>query len=469
MLKYYEEYIEIANKDLLPKSIDRFLSEFISTNTSEEDFNEVYGEMKESLAELIVNKMLEDPTISQRSKDLLAQLPFINKEESTYRLAEYTTLDLPDCNYENAMGMLRILLGENDQQKDEDNENMRSRALQALRILDYVNDNINLTIQDFPEEYEQKQRVISISIINIVLDLLEVTLEWNNNDTKQLVKDMMRYIVVSSTDHTPIKESVLDKRYSYIINWLQEVRVVNEDLQIIDSKMADDYIKKNDPKEKIREQMDHLTNQTELIDHIHNYIRSKGFYYEKEEIINLYLSLRSNPIVILSGISGTGKTKMVQWFAESVGATEENGQFLLISIRPDWNDGSDLLGYVDIKGDFKEGPLTTIIGNAANNPGLPYFVLLDEMNLARVEHYFSDILSVMESRKWEDGKVVSSNLLAEETAGFNLTLPNNLYILGTVNMDETTYPFSKKVLDRANTIEFNRIDLSNLVFLNESN
>src|SRR5699024_10993997 len=204
-------------------------------------------------------------------------------------------------------------------------------------------------------------------------------------------------------------------------------------------------------------------------DHIHNYIRSKGFYYEKEEIINLYLSLRSKPFVILSGISGTGKTKMVQWFAESVGATEENGQFLLISIRPDWNDGSDLLGYVDIKGDFKEGPLTTIIGNAANNPGLPYFVLLDEMNLARVEHYFSDILSVMESRKWEDGKVVSSNLLAEETAGFNLTLPNNLYILGTVNMDETTYPFSKKVLDRANTIEFNRIDLSNLVFWNESN
>src|SRR5699024_1878336 len=193
---------------------------------------------------------------------------------------------------------LRILLGENDQQKDEDNENMRSRALQALRILDYVNDNINLMIQDFPEEYEQKQRVISISIINIVLDLLEVTLEWNNNDTKQLVKDMMRYIVVSSTDHTPIK----------------------------DSKMADDYIKKNDPKEKIREQMDHLTNQTELIDHIHNYIRSKGFYYEKEEIINLYLSLRSKPFVILSGISGTGKTKMVQWFAESVGATEENGQ-----------------------------------------------------------------------------------------------------------------------------------------------
>src|SRR5699024_12392641 len=113
-------------------------------------------------------------------------------------------------------------------------------------------------------------------------------------------------------------------------------------------------------------------------------------------------------------------------------------------------DGSDLLGYVDIKGDFKEGPLTTIMRNAAKNPGLPYFVLLDEMNLARVEHYFSDILSVMESRKWEDGNVVSSNLLAEDTPGFNLTLPNNLYILGTFNMEETTYPFIKKELAHAN-------------------
>jgi 5-methylcytosine-specific restriction enzyme B len=205
----------------------------------------------------------------------------------------------------------------------------------------------------------------------------------------------------------------------------------------------------------------------QIIDHIDHYIKSKGFYYEKEEVINLFLSLKTKPFVIISSISGTGKTKIVQWFAESVGATEKNGQFTLIPIRPDWNDGSDLLGYVDIKGDFKEGPLTKVIKNAQQNPELPYFVLLDEMNLARVEYYFSDILSVMESRKWENGEVVSSTLLSSEVHGEDLTLPNNLYIIGTVNMDETTHPFSKKVLDRANTIEFNRVDLSNLAFLTD--
>jgi len=203
------------------------------------------------------------------------------------------------------------------------------------------------------------------------------------------------------------------------------------------------------------------------VEHIHSYISAKGFYYTKEEVTNLFLSLKTKPFVILSGISGTGKTKMVQWFAESIGATEDNGRFTFIPVRPDWNDGSDLLGYVDIKGEFKPGPLANVIIEAENHPDKPYFVVLDEMNLARVEHYFSDVLSVMESRRWEDGRITSSRLLSKETAGRDLFLPPNVYIIGTVNMDETTHPFSKKVLDRANTIEFNRVRLGHLDFLRD--
>jgi hypothetical protein len=217
----------------------------------------------------------------------------------------------------------------------------------------------------------------------------------------------------------------------------------------------------------VREEPQLLLHNKDLILHIYSYIRAKGFLYSIEEITNLFLSIKTKPFVILSGISGTGKTKIVQWFAESVGANEDNGQFTLIPVRPDWNDSSDLLGYVDIKGDFKIGPLTKVIESAEKNPIRPFFVLLDEMNLARVEHYFSDILSVMESRKWQDGKIVTSNLLTKEMAKRDIKLPVNLYIIGTVNMDETTHPFSKKVLDRANTIEFNRVELSNLSFLEE--
>jgi hypothetical protein len=223
----------------------------------------------------------------------------------------------------------------------------------------------------------------------------------------------------------------------------------------------------NMPDEKVREHPNSLLTNNELINHIYSYIKSKGFFYTREEVINLFLSIKTKPFVILSGISGTGKTKIVQWFAESVGATEENGQFTLIPVRPDWNDSSDLLGYVDIKGDYKPGPLTKVIERAEKNSDFPYFVLLDEMNLARVEHYFSDILSVMESRRWQGEEIVTSALLTAEMAKRDIKLPTNIYIIGTVNMDETTHPFSKKVLDRANTIEFNRVELSNLSFLED--
>ncbi|WP_075310319.1 MrcB family domain-containing protein [Bacillus wiedmannii] len=217
--------------------------------------------------------------------------------------------------------------------------------------------------------------------------------------------------------------------------------------------------------EMVYERKEVYLDQESIIDHVSSYIQSKGFFYEKKDLINFFLSLKTKPFVILSGISGTGKTKIVQWFAESLGATEENGQFTLIPVRPDWSDSSDLLGYVNLQGEFQERPLIKVLENADANPNRPYFVVLDEMNLARVEYYFSDFLSVIESRKWKDGKIVTSPVLPESITNKHITIPSNVYIIGTVNMDETTHPLSKKVLDRANTIEFNTVNLDYFNFL----
>ncbi|WP_370510366.1 McrB family protein [Paenibacillus sp. TCA20] len=183
---------------------------------------------------------------------------------------------------------------------------------------------------------------------------------------------------------------------------------------------------------------------------------------------NFYLSLKTKPFVILAGVSGTGKTKLVKLFAEALGATMTNGQFTLIPVRPDWSDPSDLLGYKDLSGVFRPGRLTEVLVEASKpeNKNKPYFICLDEMNLARVEYYFSDLLSVMETQEWQGKRIVTSALIGPESLREEdqsiyggLTLPDNVYVIGTVNMDETTHPFSKKVLDRANTIEFNYINL----------
>ncbi len=209
-------------------------------------------------------------------------------------------------------------------------------------------------------------------------------------------------------------------------------------------------------------------NPSELINTIYNYISKRGFIYESGLIKNFYLCLKTKPFVILAGISGTGKSKLVELFAEAVGATSENGQYTLIPVRPDWNDSSDLLGYKDINGQFQAGPLTRVIEKASNNLDKPYFVCLDEMNLSRVEYYFSDFLSLMETKKKPKNEAYSERLfhddffvIKEDLDKFGpLRIPPNLYVIGTVNMDETTFPFSKKVLDRANTIEFSEVDFT---------
>lgn len=202
--------------------------------------------------------------------------------------------------------------------------------------------------------------------------------------------------------------------------------------------------------------------EKEMLTRVHKIITARGFQCTFIDLANFYLSLKSKPFVILAGISGTGKSWLPRLFAEAISA-----QHRLISVRPDWNDGSDLLGYVDLTGTFRPGELTNIIVESSNNPDTPYLVILDEMNLARVEYYMSDLLSKMETRELKDGRVVTAPLFdaalfrqegdLEEYSG--LRLPDNLYLIGTVNMDETTHPFSKKVLDRANTIEFSQVHL----------
>lgn len=188
------------------------------------------------------------------------------------------------------------------------------------------------------------------------------------------------------------------------------------------------YKEKGTKYEMIYERKEVYLDQQSIIDHVSSYIQSKGFFYERKDLINFFLSLKTKPFVILSGISGTGKTKIVQWFAESLGATEENGQFTLIPVRPDWSDSSDLLGYVNLQGEFQERLLIQVLEAADANSNRPYFVVLDEMNLARVEYYFSDFLSVIESRKWKDGKIVTSPVLPESITNKHITIPS-MYIL----------------------------------------
>lgn len=164
-------------------------------------------------------------------------------------------------------------------------------------------------------------------------------------------------------------------------------------------------------------------------------------------------SLITKPFVILTGLSGSGKTKLAQSFA--MWLCEKESQYCLVPVGADWTNREPLLGFPNAleKGKYVKpdnGVLDLII-KAGENKDKPYFLILDEMNLSHVERYFADFLSTMESKE---------KIFLHEGAGEwdevppSITLPKNLFIVGTVNIDETTYMFSPKVLDRANTIEF---------------
>lgn len=206
-------------------------------------------------------------------------------------------------------------------------------------------------------------------------------------------------------------------------------------------------------------------------------------------------AIKSKPFLLLAGISGTGKSRIVRelaracWDVDSPEYKEHKPKnFEMVQVNPNWHDSSELIGYVSrINGErYIIGPFLRFMVKAIHDPKHPYFLCLDEMNLAPVEQYFAEFLSVIESRQVdEDGVVVTDpivdyeqteayknlidqlfadndeerNLYLKEEGGKRLTIPQNLIIVGTVNMDETTFSFSRKVLDRAMTIEMNEVDL----------
>ena len=145
-----------------------------------------------------------------------------------------------------------------------------------------------------------------------------------------------------------------------------------------------------------------------------------------------------------------------------------------VPVRSDWTDPSEVFGYYNaLSGQYHLTDVLRFIRQAADNLEQPHFLILDEMNLSKVEHYFSDILSCLESRYLEGGSVKQEEIIlhnqgraitaddgTSDDVPAKISLPLNLYIVGTVNIDESTYMFSPKVLDRANVIEFNEVDLS---------
>lgn len=225
---------------------------------------------------------------------------------------------------------------------------------------------------------------------------------------------------------------------------------------------------------------------------------------QQQFLSNLLAAIRTKPFILLAGISGTGKSQLVRRLAQAtndINVTDDTRfkepnpvNFKLIQVKPNWHNSMEVIGYkTNIPTDhYVLTEFIRFIARAWAFPNTPFFLCLDEMNLAPVEEYFAEFLSAIESRTKNTsngystdpiippfdnyGKVVASQLVTDlltdkllaETPQRDtitktwcekgLSLPENLIVMGTVNMDETTFSFSKKVLDRAMSIEMNVVN-----------
>ena len=193
-----------------------------------------------------------------------------------------------------------------------------------------------------------------------------------------------------------------------------------------------------------------------------SHVHQSGYVYTEKDLVNFHVAMKSSTLVILSGMSGTGKSKIVSLYGESLGLPSE--EIRMIPVRPSWTDDTDILGYLDTTTMLYRAADTGLVDTlraASKNPDKLYLICFDEMNLARVEHYFSQFLSVLENPVGKRflqlyNPELEARVYNASEYPSRIELGKNLLFVGTVHLDESTFHFSDKVLDRANVIRFHR-------------
>lgn len=244
-------------------------------------------------------------------------------------------------------------------------------------------------------------------------------------------------------------------RHSEIAGWLEESDL--SDAQLTEARDRADELRREVEDRRIH-RWQAADGEDALVDHLLSYCRGTLDFHPMD-IRRLYVSLKTRPFVILAGLTGSGKSSLTRTFAEACGASGSNGRFRRIAVKPEWIDQTDVLGFVNpISEYFVPGWLAETVRDCERDPDRLHFVLLDEMNLAPVEQYLAEWLSAIEEARSGSDDVwlpLYSSALTPKNGDewpHRVKFPENLTIVGTVNVDEITRPLSERVIDRANVL-----------------
>jgi 5-methylcytosine-specific restriction protein B len=338
---------------------------------------------------------------------------------------------------------------------------------------------------DILPTYIEKTKYNSIVDNNYNIDKLKLNSK-NEDDVK---KDFFNFLKSNGRIETTAKQYI--SKLTEVGNWFIENEITEPDFNIwldinqidfIDKKLNNDlkslWTSTNKPIKNwfsspwnawnafnSGNKLDLFTDEKEIfsVNSFFTKVLESNLNFSKNLVLRFIASIASKPFVILSGLSGSGKTKIAQAFVEWICESKE--QYKIVPVGADWTNREPLVGYPNglVSNEYitpDSGVIHLLLEAVKRgNENKPFFLILDEMNMSHVERYFADFLSIMESK--DTIKLYTGNT-RESLDGLPIPLeiswPKNVFIIGTVNIDETTYMFSPKVLDRANVIEFRITD-----------
>lgn len=351
-------------------------------------------------------------------------------------------------------------------------------TLKVMLVLGDATGNYELSLQEF------KLFVCTAKEWNQYFESVESILR-SREDSEYLATVLQKYDIANDT-----RFNLVLKNLSYIETTTRSILLSKEQIEDVRKKVAEFEV--GEFREKKGRQ------------HWVTPIDSNGI---RSSIQNYLTAIRTKPFILLAGISGTGKSRIVRKLAQATDdidtfANDEDrwkcsrpANFELIQVKPNWHNSMDVVGFQSNipEPHYEFTPFVDFVVKAWLHPETPFFLCLDEMNLAPVEEYFAEFLSAIESRSIGDddefetdpiikpfdsfGEDLSGKMMNHFVSmGYDiplgvenrfrkkgLTLPKNLIVMGTVNMDETTFSFSRKVLDRAMSIEMNEVNYDDFI------